>query len=169
MRTATFLKLAVITGLVIGIGFMVSTDTRAASDQIGSSVTIGTALTVTKGNDLVWGILAAPTSTSETWNINCGTGVLSGGLAANDLFSGDHNVGTFAINGQINGIITTSSTFTSFTDPALTLSNISVCAGTVLSSTGTMAVTIGGDLNITNAAVAGSYTDATITLTANYN
>ena len=175
MKATNFLKLAMAAALVIGIGTMVSQDTKAETGTIGSSVSIGIPVAISGDFDLLWGTLVAPSSGTDNWTINC-AGALSGGASVNDLFPTDHQIGQFTISGEPLASVTFSVAVTSGLDfnsgdANLLLKDPVACVTSPddLDGSGDLVVEVGASLDVSAGANSGSHTDGEITMTANYN
>jgi len=177
MKKIHFVKLAIISLMMVGLLAFVPTNVQAVTGTIGSSVTLECPVEITtNGGDLAFGYLSAP-STGDA----CDVWVVSSAVAALGHPSGtgvdfdpaDHSRGDFELTGS-EPIYYSVAVTTDFGDGFLTLSDLTTDTPTgVDPSPGTtecltVTVHVGGTLTVCPGVLPGTHSDAVITITANY-
>ena len=170
MKFNLITKLAVITGLVIGIAAIITPRGEAADAVITSSVEVAALDIAVSSNvqGVAFGLLAPPDGVSDFWSIaSCNPGALTGPAEGKDIFPGDHSRGAFIITGEPNfSVQYTVSVSNEFNELLLDLStsSASVCPTTpdFLDTSGELVVLVGADLQVFPGIGAGTYSDAVI-------
>lgn len=171
MKAVNFFKLAVAAALVIGIGFLIPTDSGAATSSIGSTVSIVAAVTITDEADQVWGIMVVPSGADDVWIMDPCNAALTGAHdnANNPLV--DENTGSFQINGTgtltVNFGATMGANFTGTNAPVLSDPTVCPTSGSAPLDAGVFVVGVGSTLTVASTTAAGDYV-ATINVSANY-
>ena len=170
MKKTYLAKLAIVSFTVVAAFAFMGTAAQAETGTISATVSIATPIVITGDSALAFGVFTAPSSGSQTWTIAASNGALStGGGDGVDLFNDDHSRGVFTIDGENDATVTYSVAITNnFGGAGTTLSALTVnpSSTSVLSSSGSLTVGVGGTVTLTDAAADGS--PALITLTANY-
>ena len=173
MKKTYLAKLAIVSFTVVAAFAFMGTSAQAqATGTVASTISIATPIVITGDSALAFGVFTAPStgSGSQAWTIAVSNGALTtGGGDGVDLFTDDHNRGGFTIDGENDAVITYSVVITdNFGDAGTTLSALTVfpTSTSMLSTSGSLTVGVGGTVTLTLDAANGS--DALITMTANY-
>jgi hypothetical protein len=155
--------------LVVGVGLLLAGPALADSDTGGGTVEILAAVTVTNTADMDFGEIVAPTSGNQDFVMAAATGAVTPGAGDGEAY-GSPAAASFTITGDGSHAITSNAVVTTdFTDASLTLGSLTTAGDTAtIPGGGTGTITVGGTLNVTSGISTGTYNDAVITLTVNY-
>ena len=168
----------VIVGLLLAgvAAFVLPTSIEADTGTIQANVTVAEAIAVAGVDALVFGLLSAPSTGSDTWTVNATNGPLvqGGATSSVDLDLVDHSRGSFTIGavGAASESVTYSvAVTTDFGDGSLSLGALQMdppSPSLLDAITEDLTVLIGGTLTISAGAAPGLHSDAVITMTADY-
>ena len=155
--------------LAVGVGVLLASPALAGSDTGGGTVEILAAVTVTNTVDMDFGEIVAPTSGTQDFVMAAATGAVTPGAGDGSAY-GTPAAASFTVTGDASHAITSSAVVTTdFTDASLTLGSLTTAGDTAtIPGGGSGTITVGGTLNVTNGISTGTYNDAVITLTVNY-
>lgn len=167
MNRTMRILMAVIT---VGAGLYTAGQVHAASDTGTGTLDILASVTVTNTQDMDFGEIAAPSSGSQNFVMAAATGVITPG-AGDGAAYGTPTAASFDITGTASASVSTSAVVTTdFSDASLTLGTLTTAGDTsTIPGGGSGTITVGGTLNVITGISAGTYNDAVITLTVDYN
>ena len=154
---------------VFGIGAILVGQAYAASDTGSGEVNILSAVTVTNTQGMDYAGIIAPSVGAQNFVMDAATGVITPG-AGDGAAYGTPAAGSFTITGNASQAITSSVVVTTdFSNASLSLGSLALAGDTVtIPGGGSGTITVRGTLNVVSGVVAGSYADAVITLTVDY-
>ena len=155
--------------LVLGAGLFTPQSAQAASDTASGTVDILEFITVNNTVGMDFGEILPPTSGNQDFVMAAATGAVTPGTGDGDAF-GTPTAASFDITGTANMSISSTPTVTTdFSDADLTLGTLTSAGDTAtIPGDGSGTITVGGTLNVVNTISDGTYNDAVVTLTVNY-
>ncbi len=159
--------LIIIVGLVL-VSMIVS-QAHAASDTGTGTVEILAAVTVTNTQGIDYGGIVAPSVGAQDFVMDPATGAVTPG-AGDGAAYGSPAVASFTVTGNGSQAISVSAAVTTdFSDASLNLGTLTTAGDTVnIPGDGSGTITMGGTLSVTSGITGGTYSDAIVTLTVDY-